>query len=221
MLPATDTSALGRHRATGVALRGFQENLLRALKWCAGIDPPATAPSDFPNAHGDLAAGAGGGREWLRRAEGGSGFLQRRAAHAIDRAHRSQGHQSLPFFVMGCADRGQAMARSRPASSWSSRWTAASTSSPTAMDQHQDPGARYPRPGLALQLGQQRQRDEAWRDSLRGLPPQFGKGPRQGLPLRLLHEQRQRRFQRQPALLPTLARFTWNGSAFAPPASNC
>ena len=51
----------------GLCCAAFQENLLRALKWCAGIDPPATLPSDFPSttaislrAHVEGVSGFGG-----------------------------------------------------------------------------------------------------------------------------------------------------------------
>ena len=32
----------------GMRCAAFQETLVRAVKWCAGVTPPATAPSDFP-----------------------------------------------------------------------------------------------------------------------------------------------------------------------------
>ncbi|WP_367870354.1 ThuA domain-containing protein [Luteolibacter sp. Populi] len=51
----------------GMRCAAFQENLVRALKWCAGSNPPATAPSDFPTtiatsvrAHAEGASGFGG-----------------------------------------------------------------------------------------------------------------------------------------------------------------
>ena len=51
----------------GMRCAAFQETLCRAVKWCAGINPPATAPSDFPSttaislrAHAEGVSGFGG-----------------------------------------------------------------------------------------------------------------------------------------------------------------
>jgi uncharacterized repeat protein (TIGR03806 family) len=51
----------------GLRCAAFQENLVRALKWCAGANPPATVPSDFPSttaislrAHAEGVSGFGG-----------------------------------------------------------------------------------------------------------------------------------------------------------------
>ena len=57
----------GETEPVGLRCAAFQENLVRALKWCAGITPPATAPSDFPSttaislrAHAEGLSGFGG-----------------------------------------------------------------------------------------------------------------------------------------------------------------
>ncbi|WP_035609573.1 ThuA domain-containing protein [Haloferula sp. BvORR071] len=39
----------GDAQPIGMRCAAFQENLVRALKWCAGINPPVTVPSDFPS----------------------------------------------------------------------------------------------------------------------------------------------------------------------------
>ena len=51
----------------GLRCAAFQEILVRAVKWCAGINPPATLPSDFPSptaislrAHAEGLSGFGG-----------------------------------------------------------------------------------------------------------------------------------------------------------------
>ncbi len=51
----------------GMRCAAFQETLVRAVKWCAGINPPATVPSDFPSptaislrAHAEGISGFGG-----------------------------------------------------------------------------------------------------------------------------------------------------------------
>jgi len=57
----------GQAQPEGLRCAAFQENLVRALKWCAGINPPATVPSDFPTttaitlrAHAEGLSGFGG-----------------------------------------------------------------------------------------------------------------------------------------------------------------
>ncbi len=55
----------GEEEPAGMRCAAFQETLVRALKWCAGSDPAATAPADFP------AAGAVSLRPYR---EGTSGF---------------------------------------------------------------------------------------------------------------------------------------------------
>jgi uncharacterized repeat protein (TIGR03806 family) len=59
----------GDAEPAGLRCAAFQENLVRALKWCAGINPPATVPSDFPTpaaislrAHAEGTSGFGGPR---------------------------------------------------------------------------------------------------------------------------------------------------------------
>ncbi|WP_226895398.1 ThuA domain-containing protein [Luteolibacter marinus] len=51
----------------GMRCAAFQETLVRALKWCAGVTPPATVPADFPTpttttvrAHAEGFSGFGG-----------------------------------------------------------------------------------------------------------------------------------------------------------------
>ena len=39
----------GQEEPEGMRCAAFQENLVRALKWCAGTNPPETVPSDFPS----------------------------------------------------------------------------------------------------------------------------------------------------------------------------
>ncbi len=39
----------GQAEPEGMRCAAFQENLVRALKWCAGTNPPETVPSDFPS----------------------------------------------------------------------------------------------------------------------------------------------------------------------------
>lgn len=57
----------GDVQPTGMRCAAFQETLCRAVKWCAGIDPAATVPSDFPSttaislrAHAEGVSGFGG-----------------------------------------------------------------------------------------------------------------------------------------------------------------
>jgi uncharacterized repeat protein (TIGR03806 family) len=60
----------GDVQPAGMRCAAFQETLCRAVKWCAGIHPPATVPSDFPSptavslrAHAEGVSGFGGPRQ--------------------------------------------------------------------------------------------------------------------------------------------------------------
>jgi len=206
----------GQAAPEGIRCAAFQENLVRAVKWCAGINPPATVPSDFPSTTAVS----------LRAyAEGSSGFGGPKPVAAFSNG-------ALP--TLSIVPTGVIVAEAFPALDWDSPIDARPwPEAPGQLMIAEMDGRIYKVADNDTATTKQQVldiRDRVWYLNWENndpatkhggilstvFHPQFGKGQgKDYLYVYYLHNSNDQS-NANPPFYDRLARFTWNGTAFTP-----